>query len=110
MGFRLEKMVASEISGNLFVRKMVNDCMNEELMAYLYRWDNSKSFLIVELNLIELTPNGGEIRNEEVLASEDAITRLFDLDLFGWQVKSYTFLNGASSLSRLKVEVYRRET
>lgn len=25
MGFRLEKMVASEISGNLFVCKMVND-------------------------------------------------------------------------------------
>lgn len=84
--------------------------MKEELMEYLYDWDNSKSFLIVELNLIELTPNGGEIQKEEVLGAEDAVTRLFDLDLFGWQVKSYTFMNGASSLSRLKVEVYRRET
>lgn len=100
-------MVVSEIPGNLFVCKMVNDCMNEELMAYLYDWDNSKSFLIVELNLIELTPNGGETENLEVLRPEDAVTRLFDLDLFGWQVKSYTWVNG-SGLTRLKVEVYRR--
>lgn len=84
--------------------------MNEELMAYLYRWaNNSTSFLIVELNLIELTPDGGEIRNEEVLAPESAVTRLFDLDLFGWQVKSYTWLNMASDFTKLKVEVYRRE-
>ena len=81
----------------------------KELMEMLYAWDNNKFFLVVELNLIELTPNGGETQKEEVvIGPEDAVTRLFDLDLFGWQVRSYTWMNGASGLSRLKVEVYRR--
>lgn len=82
--------------------------MMKELMEMLYDWDSSKSFLLVELNLIELTPNGGETQKEEVIGPEDAVTRLFDLDLFGWQMMSYTWLNGASGLSRLKVEVCRR--
>lgn len=81
--------------------------MKEELMAFLYGWDNKKRFMTVELYLNEMTSSGGEIQNLEVLAPEDAITRLFDLDLFGWQVKSYTWVTG-TGLTRLKVEVYRR--
>lgn len=80
----------------------------KELMEMLYAWDNNKSSLIVELHRFELFQNGGELNHQEVLPSEDAITRLFDLDLFGWQVKSYAWLYATSGRTILRVEVYRR--
>lgn len=80
----------------------------KELMEMLYAWDNNKSFMLVELHRLELVQNGCELNHQEVLPSEDAITRLFDLDLFGWQVKSYDLLYSTSGRTILKVEVYRR--
>ena len=74
-------------------------------MEMIYDWDDNMSFLLVELHKLELVQN---YCKTEVIPREDAITRLFDLDLFGWEVKSYTWLNGESGLTRLKVEVYRR--
>lgn len=82
--------------------------MNEELMEMISTWDNKKSFLIVELHRLELVQNGCELNHQEILHSEDAITRLFDLDIFGWQVKSYTWLYSTNGRTILRVEVYRR--
>lgn len=79
----------------------------KELMEMLYAWDNNKSFLLVELHRLELVQNGCELNHQEFLPSEDAITRLFDLDLFGWQVKSYDLLYSTSGRTILKIEVCR---
>lgn len=76
----------------------------KELMEMLYAWDNNKSFLLVELHGLDLVDN---CCKTEVMPSEDAIARLFDLDLFGWQVKSYDLLYSTSGRTILKVEVYR---
>lgn len=82
--------------------------MMKELIEMLYDWDDNRSFLLVELHRLELVENGCEVHHQESLPSEDAITRLFDLDLFGWEVKSYTWLYATSGRTILRIEVYRR--
>jgi hypothetical protein len=77
----------------------------KELMEMLYDWDNNRSFLLVELRRLELVDN---CCKAEVVPREDAITMLFDLDLFGWEVKSYTWLYATSGRTILRIEVYRR--
>lgn len=75
----------------------------KELMEMLYAWDDNRPFLLVELHRLELVDN---CCKAGVVPREDAITRLFDLDLFGWQVRSYTWMNGASGRTILRIEVY----
>jgi hypothetical protein len=74
-------------------------------MEMLYDWDNNRSFLLVELRSLKLVDN---CCKAEVVPREDAITMLFDLDLFGWEVKSYTWLYATSGRTILRIEVYRR--